>query len=126
VSDSVHYAEVAVQEPVTSAQIAKSCAPSKIYHLKEVNLSTGTGWKMGHSYKCLGRSHVITTINQVGILAVDKLVSHAIALNYVWLLNATGDIKCKDEVTVIEPVISESNEALVLFAPYILTCQDVE
>ena len=126
VSDSVYYTEVAVQEPITSAQIAKSCAPSKIFHLEEVNISTGSGWKIGHAYKCLGRSHVITTVNQVGILDVDKLVSHAIVLNYVWLLNEIGDINCKNEIKVIKPTVAGSNEALVLFAPYVLTCQDVE
>ena len=126
VSDSAHYIPVESQDSITADQIAKSCAPSKIFDLNEVNISTGDGWKMGHSYHCLGRPHVVTTVNRVGLLNVDKLVSHAIVLNYVWLLNASGEVTCLEDVKIIKPVVAKSEHQSVLFAPYILTCQNVE
>ena len=124
-SDSIHFEPVEVRKPVTSVQVANSCSPSKIINLKDINISVGSSWKVGHSYHCLGHPHIVTTINRIGLLHIDKLVSHAIVLNYVWMLTQTEEMVCKDEVEKIEPVLVDK-EGGILFAAYILSCEKVQ
>lgn len=124
-SDSVYFKPVKVLPPVTAIQIAESCAPAKVITLNDVNLSVGMSWSLGHSYHCLGRHHVITTINHVGLLSIDKLVSEAIALNYVWLLNQSSEVSCSFVIEKIEPLVFENENEGIMFAPYVLGCQDL-
>ena len=124
-SDSIYLKPVEVREPVTITQVAKGCAPSKIISLDNVNISVGSSWKLGHAYHCLGYPNIVTTINRVGILEVDKLVSHAIVLNYVWVLDQTDDLTCSTKVKKIEPFLVDK-EGVVLFAAYILDCKEVK
>ncbi len=123
-SDSTYFKPVKVLAELTADEIAESCAPSKIISLSNINVSSGAQWSLGHSYHCLGRPHVITTMNHVGILAVDKLVSHAIVLNYVWLINQSKDEECSLDVEKVKPIVFES-DTTILFAPYVLSCQKI-
>ena len=123
-SDSVYFEPVEVRDPITAVEVANTCSPSKIIKLDDVNISLGGSWTLGHSYHCLGHPHVVTTLNRVGVLAVDKLVSHAIVLNYVWLLNQTGELSCQEEVIKVNPYTVDA-EGNVLFAAYILTCNEI-
>ena len=124
-SDSVYFKPVKVLPPITATQIAESCAPAKVISLNDVNLSIGTSWSLGHSYHCLGRHHVITTINHIGLLSADKLVSEAIAVNYVWLLNQSREeVSCSFDIEKVEPLIFENENEGIMFAPYVLRCQN--
>ena len=124
-SDSVYFKPIKVLPPITATQIAESCAPAKVITLNDVNLSVGTSWSLGHSYHCLGRHHIVTTINHIGLLSVDKLVSEAIALNYVWLLNQSREVSCSFNIEKIEPLIFENENEGIMFAPYVLGCQNL-
>jgi hypothetical protein len=123
-SDSAYFEPVKLLEPITATQIAESCSPSKIINLDNINVSTGTHWSLGHSYHCLGRPHVITTLNRIGLLPVDKLVSEAIVLNYVWVMNQTKAFSCSASVEKVNSIVLE-DDARVLFSPYVLRCQDL-
>ena len=119
-SDTVYFEAVEVRDPITSIEVSNACSPSK-------NISLGDTWILGHSYHCLGYPHIVSTINRVGVLSVDKLVSRAIVLNYVWLLNQTGELSCHDSVVKIDPyTIDKDKSGSVLFAAYILSCNEIQ